>query len=102
MRILHGTPCGGRSIILTIKRFVGGMPFTSSWSRSATYPNDTRLLPRIHSSNTIFGRSLWLGQSTWYRALFTIREQTVYVLAIHRAAQDTIHADDLPSVPGDQ
>ena len=43
-----------------------------------------------------------LGDQRGYRALFTIREQTVYVLAIHRAAQDTIHPDDLPSVSGDQ
>ena len=43
-----------------------------------------------------------LGNQRGYRALFTIREQTVYVLAIHRAAQDTVHLDDLPFVPGDQ
>ena len=43
-----------------------------------------------------------LGNQRGYRALFTIREQTVYVLAIHRAAQDIIHPDDLPSVPADR
>jgi plasmid stabilization system protein ParE len=43
-----------------------------------------------------------LGNQRGYRVLFTIREQRVYVLAIHRAAQDTIHPDDLPAVPGDQ
>ena len=42
-----------------------------------------------------------LGNQRGYRALFTIREETVYVLAIHRAAQDSVHPDDLPSVPGD-
>lgn len=41
-----------------------------------------------------------LGNQRGYRALFTIREQTVYVLAIHRATQGTVHPDDLPSVPG--
>jgi hypothetical protein len=42
-----------------------------------------------------------LGNQRGYRALFTIRDQTVYVLAIHRAAQDTVHPGDLPSVPGE-
>ena len=92
-------PCGGRSIILTIKRFGGGMPSTSSWSRYATNP--------FAAENPQFKYDLreklvGLGNQRGYRVLFTIREQTVYVLAIHRAAQDTIHPDDLPAVPGEQ
>jgi len=42
-----------------------------------------------------------LGNQRGYRALFTIRAQTVYILAIHRAAQETVHPGDLPSVPSD-
>lgn len=42
-----------------------------------------------------------LGNQRGYRDLFTIREQTAYVLAIHRAAQNIVHPDDLPSVPGE-
>jgi len=40
-----------------------------------------------------------LGSQRGYRALFTIRDQTVYVLAIHRAAQDVVHPADLPFDP---
>lgn len=43
-----------------------------------------------------------LGNQRGYRALFTIRKQTVYVLTIHRIAQDTIHPDDLSFAPDDQ
>ena len=37
-----------------------------------------------------------LGNQRGYRALFTIHEQTIFVLAIHRAAQDVVGPDDLP------
>ena len=69
-----------------------------------------RDLPERHpfaAENTQFKYDLreklvGLGNQRGYRALFTIRAKKVYVLAIHRTAQDTIHPDDLPLVPGDR
>ncbi|MDA1049830.1 MAG: hypothetical protein O3C40_05055 [Planctomycetota bacterium] len=80
--------------------------------RDAIYkqPESLRDLPERHpfaAENPQFKYDLreklvGLGNQRGYRALFTIREQTVYVSAIHRAAQDTIHPDDLPSAAADQ
>ena len=40
-------------------------------------------------------RLVGLGNQRSYRALFTIKDETVYVLAIHRATQDVVSPDDL-------
>ncbi len=36
-----------------------------------------------------------LGSRPGYRAVFTIREETIHVLSVRRAAQDTINPDEL-------
>ncbi|MBI1346421.1 type II toxin-antitoxin system RelE/ParE family toxin [bacterium] len=42
---------------------------------------------------------LGLGSRPSYRALFTIRDNTVYILAVRRAAQDAVHPTDLDAPP---
>lgn len=42
-----------------------------------------------------------LGKRPSYRAIFTIDEPTVYVLAVHRATQDVVQSDELHFEPGE-
>ena len=42
---------------------------------------------------------LGLGSRPGYRAVFTIKEDTVYVLTVQRAAQDALRPDQVDSPP---
>jgi plasmid stabilization system protein ParE len=42
---------------------------------------------------------LGLGSRRTYRAVFTIKNGTVYVLAVRRGAQDALHPSDVDSPP---
>jgi plasmid stabilization system protein ParE len=62
-----------------------------------------RAMPESHSlavENPEFAyelreRLVGSGKRRSYRAIFTIHEHTVYVLAVHRATQDVVPSDDL-------
>lgn len=42
---------------------------------------------------------LGLGSRPSYRAVFTIRDDTVYVLAVRRSAQDVLRSDEVDVLP---
>ncbi|MBW3539817.1 MAG: type II toxin-antitoxin system RelE/ParE family toxin [Planctomycetes bacterium] len=44
---------------------------------------------------------LGLGSRRSYRAVFTIKDHTVYVLTVRRSAQDVIRPSDVESPPSD-
>jgi plasmid stabilization system protein ParE len=41
------------------------------------------------------------GSRPSYRAIFTIQEDTVHVLTVHRSAQDTLRAEDIAFDPNE-
>ncbi len=47
--------------------------------------------------NILFG----LGARKSYRAIFTIQEETIYVLSVQRGAQDSLNPVDFPDDPQD-
>lgn len=64
-------------------------------------------LPESHSLSAendefpyeIRDKLLGLGARPSYRAVFTIKGDTVYVLTVRRSAQDVLHARDVESPP---
>jgi hypothetical protein len=49
--------------------------------------------------NEIRDKLLGLGSRPSYRAVFTIKDDTVYVLTVRRSAQDVLRPSDVESPP---